>query len=35
MLEGRTRIVDTPATRTEIVDAIGFPRPDRPDEEDI
>jgi len=35
MLEGRTRIVDTPATGTEIVDAIGFPRPDRPDEEAI
>lgn len=30
-----SRIVDMPATRTEIVDAIGFPRPDRPDEEDI
>lgn len=35
VLEGRARIVDTPATRTGIVDAIGFPRPDRPDEEDI
>jgi hypothetical protein len=35
MLEGRTRIVDTPAIRTGIVDAIGFPRPDRLDKEDI
>jgi hypothetical protein len=28
-------IVDTPATRTEIVDVIGFPKPDEPDEEEI